>query len=337
MSGWFWSWWTGGTNSAPSVFDERKQSGVVSPVQVKAKVVVIGGELHGLLTAYWLSKRGYGVSVISSNEVRSSFVSMICPSIRAPWSMVYPTDVVLDLIKGLVYPSNRIHFNLSLIFKPIFWKWSRAAVTASDGGYKGRPQSLQLASLSAFSLKRFQEVAESLQNSKIVSDSGKGTLHIYHNYGDLSTYNNAASDFTSSDVNLALLSNDYKVAEKEHILVSTAMMNQIIGGVYCYDGRSVDFGNITNFLVSYLRTHPNVQFIQSEDISRFQYSKDGSDNVTAAITKSGKEFPGDIFVIASDCAFHRLTPQMKWQPLVLFAEVMRSTIYLSCLIFVYSS
>ena len=88
------------------------------------KIVIIGGGVIGITTAYTLAKQGHAVTVVERHNRAATEASfgnggLISPSDSAAWGS---PDAVIMALKSLVKPNNGIQYKFQM--NPGFWLWS---------------------------------------------------------------------------------------------------------------------------------------------------------------------------------------------------------------------
>jgi D-amino-acid dehydrogenase len=252
------------------------------------RIVVLGGGIAGVTTAYELAFGGHEVVVIdrqdkAAMETSFSNAGMVSPghaytwaSPRAPkilWQSLFRDDVAL---------------RMRLRFDPAMWRWcwrflrectsERAAINTA---HKVR--------LCLYSQERFAEI-----NRRLAIDYDRrtvGAIYVYRDKDHLDRGVGAMNILTDNGVTLKPVSTEEAVAIEPALAPDSA---NIAGAIYCPTDESGDCHKFANALAAECETELGVKFHWSREITRIV--ADG-DRITRVETDKGP-VTGDAFVLA---------------------------------------
>jgi len=195
----------------------------------KDQIVIIGGGLQGLATAYVLLSRGEDVLILErESDVASSAsfanAGMLTPSQSMPWNS--PSDI-LQILSGFGKKDSPMSINTRALPSLFFWGlkflWN-STPKKFDSITKN------LFELGAYSKNLTKDFREKLNLSYDESDSG--TIKIYRNQNNLEKAISLQERIFEGQKNLELL-NTKQLIEKEPQLKE--IENQLVGGMYFPD------------------------------------------------------------------------------------------------------
>jgi D-amino-acid dehydrogenase len=252
------------------------------------RIVVLGGGIAGVTTAYELASDGHEVVVVdrqdkAAMETSFSNAGMVSPghaytwaSPRAPkilWQSLFRDDVAL---------------RMRLRFDPAMWRWcwrflrectsERAAINTA---HKVR--------LCLYSQERFAEI-----NRRLAIDYDRrtvGAIYVYRDKDHLDRGVGAMSILTDNGVALKPVSTEEAVALEPALAPDSA---NIAGAIYCATDESGDCHKFANALAAHCETELGVTFQWSSEITRIV--PDG-DRVARVETDKGP-VTADAFVLA---------------------------------------
>lgn len=252
------------------------------------RIVVLGGGIAGVTTAYELASDGHDVVVVdrqdkAAMETSFSNAGMVSPghaytwaSPRAPkilWQSLFRDDVAL---------------RMRLRFDPAMWRWcwrflkectsERAAINTA---HKVR--------LCLYSQDRFAEI-----NRQLAIDYDRrtvGAIYVYRDKDHLDRGVGAMSILTDNGVTLKPVSTEEAVAIEPALAPDSA---NIAGAIYCSTDESGDCHKFANALAVECETELGVKFRWSTEITGIV--TDG-DRITRVETDKGP-VTGDAYVLA---------------------------------------
>ena len=252
------------------------------------RIVVLGGGIAGVTTAYELASDGHEVVVVdrqdkAAMETSFSNAGMVSPghaytwaSPRAPkilWQSLFRDDVAL---------------RMRLRFDPAMWRWcwrflkectsERAAINTA---HKVR--------LCLYSQERFAEITRQLA---IAYDRRTvGAIYVYRDKDHLDRGVGAMNILTDNGVTLQPVSTEEAVAIEPALAPDSV---NIAGAIYCSTDESGDCHKFANALAVECETELGVKFRWSTEITRIV--TDG-DRITRVETDKGP-VTADAFVLA---------------------------------------
>ena len=195
----------------------------------KDQIVIIGGGLQGLATAYVLLSRGEDVLILErESDVASSAsfanAGMLTPSQSMPWNS--PSDI-LQILSGFGKKDSPMSINTRALPSLFFWGlkflWN-STPKKFDSITKN------LFELGVYSKNLTKDFREKLNLSYDESDSG--TIKIYRNQNNIEKAISLQERIFEGQKNLELL-NTQQLIEKEPQLKE--IENQLVGGMYFPD------------------------------------------------------------------------------------------------------
>ena len=195
----------------------------------KDQIVIIGGGLQGLATAYVLLSRGEDVLILERDSDVASSASfanagMLTPSQSMPWNS--PSDI-LQILSGFGKKDSPMSINTRALPSLFFWGlkflWN-STPKKFDSITKN------LFELGAYSKNLTKDFREKLNLSYDESDSG--TIKIYRNQNNIEKAISLQERIFEGQKNLELL-NTKQLIEKEPQLKE--IENQLVGGMYFPD------------------------------------------------------------------------------------------------------
>ena len=216
-------------------------------VQTGDKILIIGGGLAGVTTAYELARAGASVTVIEANDdvaLETSFANggMLTPSQSDPWNS---PGITKHLFASLFDPAAAMKLHLHAIPDLTFWglKFLRNSTPqkyqqATEAGFK----------LAAYSVKR---VEESARDHAISYDaSAGGSLRVFGTEEELNIAAARSDALRPHGLKFERLSVD-AVVETEPQLKDAK--STFIGGLYYPDDRAGDARKFTQCLAAEVR------------------------------------------------------------------------------------
>jgi D-amino-acid dehydrogenase len=246
------------------------------------KVLIIGGGIIGLCSAYYLRKEGHSVTVIDKSDISSgaSFVNA---------GYISPSHIVPLSAPGMVKNGIRMMFNQASPFylKPRFdldffkWAWNFNKSATAKHVIKSAPV---IKEITVFS----RDLFEQMKNDQLFD------FH-FEKKGLLMSYQ--TSKFEKKESNLASIARDQGL-KVEHIdkqkLREMEPKMKAEGAFYYLDDAHSTPDDFMKSLYSYLKTQ-GVQFFTNEEVVDFEKN---SANITSIITNQ-QQIKFDELIIAS--------------------------------------
>ena len=216
-------------------------------VQQGAKIIIIGGGLAGVTTAYELARAGVSVTVVEANDdvaLETSFANggMLTPSQSDPWNS---PGVSKHLFASLFDPAAAMKLHLHAIPGLTFWGLRFLRNSIPERYQKATQSAYQLASISV------QKIEETGKAHGFDYDaSAGGSLRIFSSEADLTQAAARSEALTPFGLNYALLHRD-EVFETEPQLSDAKA--KIVGGLHYPDDRTGDARKFTQYLADEAR------------------------------------------------------------------------------------
>lgn len=258
-----------------------------------SKVIVIGGGIIGIMSAYYLNKSGHEVIIVDKfNFTRScsySNAGMIVPSHIIP--LAAPGVIAMGL-KWMFDSGSPFGFNFSLNKDLISWVWKFYKSSNKDHVDKSK---IPLRDYNLLSKELYQELSGSfdfnLKNTGILQmfkseEAGKDEIE-------------TAKEAKRLGLDVEIL-NGKEVQQIEQIEVDVA------GAVYFKCDSHIYPGKLINALLEYFKIN-NVHIYDNCEIKNFEID---NRKISAAVTSSQK-FDADYFVISAGTWSHQLSRELN--------------------------
>lgn len=262
-------------------------------------VIVIGGGIVGVLSAYYLALEGYKVTVLDKNACMGQEASKANAN-QLSYSYLFPpiSPYTFPLLPSIIANTDPVIKIADVRFHPYFWQWCLKALPymvskKKFGGVSKEIHSLHEQSKSL--MMRFLEQNDDLQ----FSHNQSGRLMIYDNPDMLNFLSMQARD-----AGLDMKKLDYdEIIEMEPVVKNRK--NKPVGGLYC----SSDYvGDCEGFVGSLVKAcqRLGVSFQNNSAVDGFEM-KNGE--IQAVLTKSSKLY-ADKYVIAAGIWSHDLLKEL---------------------------
>eukprot|EP00742_Colponemidia_sp_Colp-10_P005643 GILJ01006032.1.p1 GENE.GILJ01006032.1~~GILJ01006032.1.p1 ORF type:complete len:503 (-),score=66.06 GILJ01006032.1:258-1766(-) len=260
--------------------------------QTSQKVVVVGGGLIGVTTAYYLRKEGHDVTVIEQGNavgMETSFANggIICPSLTKPWAN---PDMPKMLWHSLTSNDSPVKFNFSIFLMPQFWRWGPLYLMNCTPKSTER-NTQRLFNLAKYSTKSYLELLRAHPEILQCDQTSRGSLQLYK----------ADAAFTKAKKQAAILSSfgcpvsplDPKaIVELEPTLKSQEEL--LVGAVFSEMDTNGDAHKFTTQLAQICQ-QDGVKFLFNTQVKSLKVD---NDQVRAIQTADG-EIQADYFVVAA--------------------------------------
>jgi len=266
----------------------RKEFSKVHSGKLTVKVVVLGGGLIGVASAWYLAKAGLDVCVIERNDdvaLETSFANggQISTSHTDPWAS--PENIAVFL-KNVMRKDAPVR--LSLRADGDLMRWGMKFVANAFSGKAGvcTERMLKLALWSRVCLQEIQS-EHNFDYHRVT----KGILHIYRNPDHFKRSLKQARLVT------ALGCNRLPVGRSEMLDIEpslTQCADQLCGAVYCPEDESGDAHLFTRQLAEQCQ-QLGVRFMFSSPVSRLIRQQD---RISAVQLQNGNDIPADTVVVA---------------------------------------
>lgn len=213
------------------------------------KVLVIGGGVIGVASAYELVKAGYDVRLIEANDspaLETSFANggLLTPSMSDPWNA---PGVSKDLIRYLGKANAPMLLRLKALPSLAFWGTlflKHAAPAHFDRALKANTE------LSLYSMQVMHELLE--QTPLDFDLNPKGVLKIYRNQQAFENGIHKMEKVAGLSVVTEVLTRDALIAKE---LSLRAISHELVGGLYFPNDMSGDAARFTKALAAHLEIY----------------------------------------------------------------------------------
>jgi D-amino-acid dehydrogenase len=251
------------------------------------RIVVLGGGVMGVTTAYYLAAEGHEVVVLDRQKAVAQETSFANAGLIAPghvYSWASPRAPMV-LLKSLFRDDTALRFRLKA--DPRLWAWSLRFL-ANCTAARNRKNTLRKLSLCLYSQKVLNELR--LEAKLDFDRTAAGLLYLYRD----------KAHFDSGVANMAML-NDHgmslqavdpaRIAELEPQLAHAK--DRLAGAIYSPTDESGDCRKFTE-RVAVAAVGNNVVFMLDHTISRIEFA---GDQITGVTTDKG-QIEGDAYVLA---------------------------------------
>ncbi len=251
------------------------------------RIVVLGGGVMGVTTAYYLAAEGYEVVVLDRQKAVAQETSFANAGLIAPghvYAWASPRAPMI-LLKSLYRDDTSLRFRLKA--DPRLWAWSLRFL-ANCTAARNRKNTLRKLSLCLYSQKMLKELSA---EAKLDYDhTAAGLLYLYRD----------KAHFDIGVANMAML-NDHgmslqaidpaRIAELEPQLAHAK--DKLAGAIYSPTDESGDCRKFTE-RVAVAAVGKNVVFMLDHDIRRIEFA---GDRISGVATDKGR-IEGDAYVLA---------------------------------------
>jgi D-amino-acid dehydrogenase len=272
-------------------------------------VVVIGGGVVGLTTAWCLAEAGHRVSLVERDAELANGASRANGG-QLSYRYVSPLadeGVPLKAMRWLLDPDGPLRFKPEASWQQ--WSWL-AAFLAKCRGPVNRRTTARLLALGAYSQASFAQLQQRAQLGPSIELRSPGKLVVYRKPAEFGRVaaRLRASGGADAGVERAL-SHDECVALEPALAHSPA---QLAGGIFTAGEAVADCHALSLALAERLRAHANfVGFVQAE-VQGFVQAP-GQGRVRALRTAQGAEIGGDEFVLAAGLQSRALAAELGVQ------------------------
>jgi D-amino-acid dehydrogenase len=248
------------------------------------KVVVVGGGVSGLFSAYYLNKLNYDVTIIDSGDFTHGCshgnAGLIVPSHIIPLAA---PGVIPKVIRWMFNSQSPFSFHPKLNKEFIAW-----CINFMKNSTKSHINKsiVPLRDISFLSSQLYKEVAVEFKNSFELKS--KGLLMLYKN-----------TKTADEEIKLAKLAENYGI--ETNILSGEDLKKldpnctyDVLGGIHYLSDSHLTTNILMNNLVEYLKSQ-NVVFISGEAITSIKLSG----NQVQSISSETKEYLADTFLFSS--------------------------------------
>ena len=253
------------------------------------RVVVIGGGVIGVTTAYYLARDGYEVAVIERHAAAAAETSYANAGLLAPahayaWASPKAPKI---LLKSLFMKDQALR--LKLRADPGMWRWGLRFL-AQCTEERARLNTLRKVRLCRYSLARLNEVAA---DTGVAYDGlDKGNLYLYRSERSLEKGIAHTAILREQGVELRVLDRD-AVAGVEPAL--EPVKDRLAGGLHAPGDQSGDARMFSRNLAAWCAEHLGVRF---EYDTRVRTIVAGGDRIERLETDRGERL-ADAFVLAA--------------------------------------
>ena len=248
------------------------------------KVVIVGGGVSGLFSAYYLTKLNYQVTIIDDsnfiNGCSHGNAGLIVPSHIIPLAA---PGVIPKAIKWMFNSSSPFSFHPKLNKDFIIWCF-RFLRNSSESNVKR--SIIPLRDISLLSSSLYKEVSEEFKNS--FSLNSKGLLMLYKNEKIAEEENKLAELAESYGIKTNILSRD------EINSLDRSCKYDVLGGIHYLGDSHLNPNILLRNIIDHLKSQ-NVEFISGETISDIFLA---GENVKSVKSKD-LEIEGDSFLFCS--------------------------------------
>ncbi|MBK8944658.1 MAG: FAD-dependent oxidoreductase [Ignavibacteriae bacterium] len=260
------------------------------------KVVIIGGGVSGLFSAYYLNKLNYDVTIIDEHNFdygcSHGNAGLVVPSHIIPLAS---PSIIPKAIKWMFNSKSPLSFYPRL--NKDFISWCFKFLKHANNKHVN-DSIIPLRDISFLSSCLYKEVAEELGNSFGLTD--KGLLMLYKN-----------EKTAKEEIELAKLSNKFEIETK--ILSKSEIQNldpnckyDVIGGVLYLSDSHFTPNNLISSLVENLKSK-NVNLVPNEVIRKIKFSS----KHIRSVSSSKNTYEADLFLFSSGVWTSELLKKMK--------------------------
>jgi D-amino-acid dehydrogenase len=264
------------------------------------KVLVIGGGVIGVTTAYFLSQAGMAVTVLESRErggleASAGNAGFLSPSDAFAWAS--PSSLKLA-IRSLLNPELGIQYKIG--FDPMLWRWSLEFLGQCRRSKWERNSHIKYR-LAEYSLHMLNELR---RNTKIDFDaSDKGIVYASRDTEALKDLKLHFSFLQDRGLKLEYLGRD-ALLEKLPVLKSSK--ESYAGAVYSPGCKTGDSAKFSQALAAWCEKNGNCQFEWGTSVERI-FKKQ---NRIEGVWTSKGEFKADAYVLAAGAYSGLLAKQL---------------------------
>lgn len=250
---------------------------------MKESVIIIGGGIIGILTAYFLNKRGFDVTIIEKRTgvgLGASFAngSQMSFSHIAPRMFYSKHQFISNLFKK---PSVGVFVNKSNSETKRLLARQKDEVVKFENNLSGL---IKFADISKLAL---EEILKNEDISRYIKDCG-----IVHMYSDKVSFAKGIELAKKIGQSFTLLSYKQMLSCEVNI---ASLVSSFVGGIYFKDDKTSNCHDLCKIFEAMLKER-GVKFIFRSSI---KHIKAENDKITSVVSDTGEEFKSDIFVLAN--------------------------------------
>ena len=248
------------------------------------KVVIVGGGISGLFSAYYLSKSNHQITIIDNANFEHGCshgnAGLIVPSHIIPLAS---PGVMPQAIKWMFNSYSPFSFHPKL--NKDFISWCLKFLQNSTKTHVNN-SILPLRNISFLSSNLYKEIAEEFSNS--FSLNSKGLLMLYK-----------SEKIAEEETELAILANKNGINTKSLTLEELELLDpncnyDVLGGIHYLSDSHLTPNVLLKTLVEDLKSK-NVEFIPNESISEINVKE----QQIISVSSTRKKFEGDSFILSS--------------------------------------
>eukprot|EP00744_Colponema_vietnamica_P022552 GILI01032418.1.p1 GENE.GILI01032418.1~~GILI01032418.1.p1 ORF type:complete len:491 (+),score=54.40 GILI01032418.1:139-1611(+) len=263
----------------------------MEPKQTPQKVVIIGGGLVGVSTAFYLKKSGFDVVLLEKGDGVGKETSyqnggLLCPSLTKPWAN---PDILKALQSSLLDDESPIHFHPRVLLMPQFWRWAiwYFPNCTTKATYSNTETLYQLASYSTAAMKELIRAHQSLY----FDSSSRGGLQLYRSEAQLAKAVQHASMLKDLGCDIKVLS-PHQCVESEPLL--QGQEDSLVGGLFSSEDTNGDAFKFTKNLANICQ-QDGVEFLTETEALGFVVEGDR----VKAVQTSEWSIDADFFIVAA--------------------------------------
>ena len=254
------------------------------------KVLVIGGGIVGVTTAYYLAQAGMDVTVLEAQEEHGDFgatagnAGFLSPSDAFAWASPSALKIA---IKSLLNPELGVQYKFHM--DPALWGWTASFLSQcrhskwvqnTDSKYR----------LADYSIEMLQELRSITNISFDVSD--QGISYASRSAGELEKLSKHFSFLQDRGLELEILDRD---ALHEKLPMLDANSNIYAGAVYSPNCKTGDSTKFTKELAQWCIKHTKCRFVWGASVESILREN----NKISGVSTSKGEFKADSYVLAA--------------------------------------
>ncbi|HEX2580668.1 MAG TPA: D-amino acid dehydrogenase [Dongiaceae bacterium] len=227
------------------------------------KILVLGGGLLGVTSAYYLARDGHEVTVIDrqaepARETSYANASLISPGHAYAWAR---PSAPWELIKSLVSSETALRYRLRL--DPAQWRWSLAFLKNCTRAKYRRHTAIKLR-LCVYSQEQTREV--SLRENLSWDNIQRGLLYLFRDANHLAAAEKSAALLRAHGIEVRALTRDEVVAREPALQPIGA---RLVGALYAPGDESGDARRFTLALAERCR-EMGVQFLFGRTVTHLR-------------------------------------------------------------------
>ena len=265
-------------------------------------ILVIGGGVVGVATAYYLSQKGINVTVLEAQERHGDFgatagnAGLLSPSDAFAWASPSALKVA---IKSLLKPQLGIQYKLHM--DPTLWRWTASFLSQcrSSRWVKNSDSKFQLAQYSIDMLAELQ-----LATQINFDASHQGIAYASRSQGSLEELSRHFNFLEDRGLKLELLD---RGALHEKLPLLQANSQTYAGAVFSPNCKTGDSAKFSLELANWCVKKTECQFIWGATVEKICQK----DNKISSIVTSKGEFKADAYVLAAGAHSGILATQLN--------------------------